>query len=156
MFGSLGVVVNNAEHGHFGKIEEVTEQEVRDQMETNASKCAVGAFTELLTAEVKQFGTQATAVEPRSLLHPLGRRIGTHLRADPCLRRASAEARAERATDTPSRWQLSSSNSWTLPSRHSDLLRQHALPIARDDYESRLATWENWNALSVGARGRNA
>ncbi|CAN5366111.1 SDR family oxidoreductase [soil metagenome] len=34
-FGRLDVVVNNAGYGHFGFVEEVTEQEFRDQMETN-------------------------------------------------------------------------------------------------------------------------
>jgi NAD(P)-dependent dehydrogenase (short-subunit alcohol dehydrogenase family) len=34
-FGRLDVVVNNAGYGHFGFIEEVTEQEARAQMETN-------------------------------------------------------------------------------------------------------------------------
>jgi NAD(P)-dependent dehydrogenase (short-subunit alcohol dehydrogenase family) len=34
-FGRLDVVVNNAGYGHFGMIEEVSEQEARDQMETN-------------------------------------------------------------------------------------------------------------------------
>ena len=34
-FGRLDVVVNNAGYGHFGFIEEVTEAEARDQIETN-------------------------------------------------------------------------------------------------------------------------
>jgi NAD(P)-dependent dehydrogenase (short-subunit alcohol dehydrogenase family) len=34
-FGQLDVVVNNAGYGHFGMVEEVTEQEARDQIETN-------------------------------------------------------------------------------------------------------------------------
>ncbi|MFG6444334.1 SDR family oxidoreductase [Microbacterium sp. P07] len=34
-FGALDIVINNAGYGHFGMIEEVTEQELRDQMETN-------------------------------------------------------------------------------------------------------------------------
>jgi NAD(P)-dependent dehydrogenase (short-subunit alcohol dehydrogenase family) len=33
--GSLDVVVNNAGYGHFGFVEELSEQEIRDQMETN-------------------------------------------------------------------------------------------------------------------------
>lgn len=33
--GRLDVVVNNAGYGHFGMVEELTEPEVRDQMETN-------------------------------------------------------------------------------------------------------------------------
>src|ERR1700712_1976134 len=34
-FGNLDIVVNNAGYGHFGMIEEVTEDEARAQMETN-------------------------------------------------------------------------------------------------------------------------
>ena len=34
-FGSLDVVVNNAGYGHFGMVEELTESDVRDQLETN-------------------------------------------------------------------------------------------------------------------------
>lgn len=34
-FGSLDVVVNNAGYGHFGMVEELTEREVRAQLETN-------------------------------------------------------------------------------------------------------------------------
>src|SRR3984957_19011479 len=34
-FGVLDVVVNNAGYGHFGMLEEVSEQEARDQIETN-------------------------------------------------------------------------------------------------------------------------
>jgi NAD(P)-dependent dehydrogenase (short-subunit alcohol dehydrogenase family) len=34
-FGALDVVVNNAGYGHFGMIEELTEEEVRSQLETN-------------------------------------------------------------------------------------------------------------------------
>jgi NAD(P)-dependent dehydrogenase (short-subunit alcohol dehydrogenase family) len=34
-FGRLDIVVNNAGYGHFGMIEEVTEEEIRAQLETN-------------------------------------------------------------------------------------------------------------------------
>lgn len=34
-FGRLDVVVNNAGYGHFGAVEEVTDAELRDQLETN-------------------------------------------------------------------------------------------------------------------------
>ena len=34
-FGALDVVINNAGYGHFGMVEELTEQEVRAQFETN-------------------------------------------------------------------------------------------------------------------------
>ena len=34
-FGELDIVVNNAGYGHFGTIEELTEREARDQIETN-------------------------------------------------------------------------------------------------------------------------
>ena len=34
-FGKLDIVVNNAGYGHFGMIEELTEDEMRAQLETN-------------------------------------------------------------------------------------------------------------------------
>lgn len=34
-FGKLDIVINNAGYGHFGMIEELTEDEVRSQLETN-------------------------------------------------------------------------------------------------------------------------
>jgi NAD(P)-dependent dehydrogenase (short-subunit alcohol dehydrogenase family) len=34
-FGRLDIVVNNAGYGHFGMVEEISEQEARDQIETN-------------------------------------------------------------------------------------------------------------------------
>src|ERR1700733_8612003 len=34
-FGLLDIVVNNAGYGHFGMVEEITEQDARDQIETN-------------------------------------------------------------------------------------------------------------------------
>ena len=34
-FGELDIVVNNAGYGHFGMIEELSEQDARDQLETN-------------------------------------------------------------------------------------------------------------------------
>jgi NAD(P)-dependent dehydrogenase (short-subunit alcohol dehydrogenase family) len=34
-FGQLDIVVNNAGYGHFGMVEELSEQEARDQLETN-------------------------------------------------------------------------------------------------------------------------
>jgi NAD(P)-dependent dehydrogenase (short-subunit alcohol dehydrogenase family) len=34
-FGELDIIVNNAGYGHFGMVEEITEQEARDQIETN-------------------------------------------------------------------------------------------------------------------------
>ena len=34
-FGRLDVVIHNAGYGHFGMIEELTDDEVRSQLETN-------------------------------------------------------------------------------------------------------------------------
>jgi NAD(P)-dependent dehydrogenase (short-subunit alcohol dehydrogenase family) len=39
-FGRLDIVVNNAGYGHFGMIEELSEQEIRDQLElTSSARC---------------------------------------------------------------------------------------------------------------------
>src|SRR5215217_8104502 len=89
-FGRLDIVVNNAGYGHFGFIEELTEQEARDQIETNlfgalwvtqassiggivafqnvgiyhASKWALEGFSQALAQEVAPFGVHVTLIEP--------------------------------------------------------------------------------------------
>ena len=59
MFGRLDVVVNNAGYGHFGFIEELTEDEIRAQMETNL----FGALwvTQAALPYLREQGSRATS-----------------------------------------------------------------------------------------------
>jgi NAD(P)-dependent dehydrogenase (short-subunit alcohol dehydrogenase family) len=105
-FGRLDIVVNNAGYGHFGMFEELSEADLRNQLETNlfgavwvtqaalpllraqgsghiiqmssiggigafanmsaydASKWALEAMSESLSAEVSKFGINVTLIEP--------------------------------------------------------------------------------------------
>ncbi|MBE7187798.1 SDR family oxidoreductase [Jatrophihabitans endophyticus] len=198
-FGNLDVVVNNAGYGHFGMIEEVTEQELRSQMEANffgtfwvtqaalpylrergsghiiqvssiggitafptigayhASKWAVEAFTQSLAAEVAQFGVHVTAVEPGGYATDwagASAKTSEPIHAYDALRQAVRDDRATEELGHPEATAavlLKLVDSPEPPTRI--FFGSTPLPIAKTDYESRLATWEKWNDLAVEARG---
>lgn len=199
-FGRLDVVVNNAGYGHFGFVEEITEDEARAQLETNffgalwvtqaalpilreqrsghiiqvtsiggisaipwvgiyhASKWALEGITQTLGQEMEQFGVHVTAVEPGAYATdwsgPSGRfserlpayegyfdqvQEGRRRRAvpgDPAATRAAILAVVD--AETPPRRIFFG----TAP-----------LAIATADYESRLATWREWQSVSQAAQG---
>ena len=198
-FGRLDVVVNNAGYGQYGMVEELSEQDMRDLIDTNlfgavwvtqavlpflreqgsghilqvasvgglmagptlgiyhASKWALEGISESLAQEVRGFGIKVTIVEPtgyataaegsarrdaesgiraaaravrRQSRRPDGsrRRPGGHARRDPCRRRRRGAAVA-------------------------DHLRRRAAADVDAIYGSRLATWREWEAVSVAAHG---
>ena len=142
--GSIDVVVNNAGFGLFGMIEEVSEEQVRQQFETNvfgalwvtqavlpilrrqgsghivqvssiggvhafpgigiynASKWALEAFSQALSAEVAGFGIKVTLVEPTGYATDWA--FGSAMRAEPNpayepVREAALAARAKVIAD---------------------------------------------------------
>ncbi|MDG5485997.1 SDR family oxidoreductase [Mycolicibacterium gadium] len=200
-FGRLDVVVNNAGYGHFGFIEELTEQEARDQIETNvfgalwvtqaalpylraqrsghiiqvssiggitafqnvgiyhASKWALEGFSQALAQEVAPFGIHVTLIEPggfstdwagssskRSAPHPDYKEV--HLEAD--------RLRSQRVSE-PGDPKASAAAVLKLVDAEKPPLRiffgELPLQLAKADYESRLATWEEWQPVSIEAQG---
>jgi NAD(P)-dependent dehydrogenase (short-subunit alcohol dehydrogenase family) len=200
-FGRLDVVVNNAGYGHFGFIEELTEQEARDQIETNvfgalwvtqaalpylraqrsghiiqvssiggitafqnvgiyhASKWALEGFSQSLAQEVAPFGIHVTLIEPggfstdwagssskRSTPHPDYKEV--HEEAD--------RLRSQRVSE-PGDPTASAAAVLTLVDAEKPPLRiffgELPLRLAKADYESRLATWEEWQPVSIEAQG---
>jgi NAD(P)-dependent dehydrogenase (short-subunit alcohol dehydrogenase family) len=198
-FDGLDVVVNNAGYGHFGMIEEVTEQELRAQMEANffgtfwvtqaalpylrqqksghiiqvssiggitafptigayhASKWAVEAFTQSLAAEVAQFGIHVTAIEPGGYSTDwagASAKTSTPIHDYDALRQAVRDDRATEVLGDPTATGavvLKLVDMEEPPTRI--FFGSTPLPIAKNDYEARLAQWEKWNNLSVEARG---
>ena len=200
-FGRLDVVVNNAGYGHFGFVEELTEQEFRDQMETNvfgamwvtqaalpflreqgsghilqvssiggisafplvgayhASKWALEGFSQALSQEVAGFGIHVTLIEPGGFSTDWGgssSKRSAELPAYAELHAQVAEARKKRI-GTPGDPTASAAAVLAIVDADEPPLRAFLgsapLGIAKADYESRLASWEQWQGNAELAQG---
>jgi NAD(P)-dependent dehydrogenase (short-subunit alcohol dehydrogenase family) len=200
-FGRLDVVVNNAGYGLFGAVEEVSETEARDQIETNlfgalwvtqaavpimreqgsghiiqvssiggvtafagvglyhASKWGLEAFSQSLSIEVADFGINVTLVEPQGYSTdwsgPSGVRAEEMAAYDP-MREARAKFRGSVEPGDPD---ATGASILKLVDAEKPPLRcffgASAFGIVRPDYESRLASWEEWDWLAHEAQGGN-
>jgi NAD(P)-dependent dehydrogenase (short-subunit alcohol dehydrogenase family) len=197
-FGKLDVVVNNAGFGHFGMIEELSEDDIRGQMETNlfgalwvtqaalpimraqgsghiiqvssiggisafpnigayhASKWALEGFSQALALEVAPFGIDVTLIEPGGYATDWRGSSAKHSEENP----AYDEARANRnrtPAGTPGDPKATRGAILTVVDAKKPPLRIFfgtvPLEIATNDYESRLALWNEWQPVSIEAYG---
>ena len=200
-FGRLDVVVNNAGYGHFGFIEEITEEEARAQIETNvfgalwvtqaalpylraqgsghiiqvssiggitafpltgmyhASKWALEGFSQSLAQEVAPFGIHVTLIEPGGFDTDWAGPSSTTSAPLP----GYADVHQHVAEVRKTRWakpgdpKASARAILKVVDAENPPLRiffgESPLQIARADYESRLALWEQWQPVSVEAQG---
>jgi NAD(P)-dependent dehydrogenase (short-subunit alcohol dehydrogenase family) len=200
-FGGLDVVVNNAGYGHFGMIEELTEDEARAQIETNlfgalwvtqaalpflreqgsghiiqvssiggvsafprvgiyhASKWGLEGFSQALAQEVASFGIHVTLVEPGAFSTDwAGSSSSTseQLPAYDEVHRVTLETRARRASN-PGDPEATRDAILRVVDAPEPPLRVFfgaaPLAIATADYESRLATWNEWQPVALLAQG---
>ena len=200
-FGRLDVVVNNAGYGHFGMVEEISEQEARDQIETNvfgalwvtqavlpylreqgsghilqvssiggisafpnigmyhASKWALEGMSQALAQEVADFGIKVTLIEPAGYSTDWGGASAKHAAANPAyddFRQVAAELRAKRQ-GTPGDPVATREAVLKVVDAENPPLRiffgDSPLNTATKDYESRLATWREWEQVSIAAHG---
>jgi NAD(P)-dependent dehydrogenase (short-subunit alcohol dehydrogenase family) len=200
-FGRLDVVVNNAGYGQFGLVEELSEQEIRDQLETNlfgalwvtqaalpylreqgsghflqvssiggisafqnvgvyhASKWALEGISQALALEVAAFGIKVTLIEPGGYATDWGGASAKHATPLPAyagVHEAAAEARKTRA-GTPGDPVATRAAVLKVVDAEDPPLRiffgDGPLGIATKDYESRLATWREWEPVSIEAHG---
>lgn len=199
-FGRLDIVVNNAGYGQFGTVEELSEAEARDQIETNlfgalwvtqaalpflrnqgsghivqvssvggvsafptvgiyhASKWALEGLSQSLAQEVEGFGIKVTLIEPGGFATDWGGSSARHAAALPAY-----DAVREQAANRPSRRGTPGDPAatreaiLTLVDSENPPLRvffgEAPLGIVTADYEARLATWNEWQPLSVAAHG---
>jgi len=200
-FGRLDVVVNNAGYGQFGMIEEISEQEARDQFETNvfgalwvtqaalpylreqgsghilqvssiggisafpnigiynASKWALEGLSQALAQEVADFGIKVTIVEPGAFGTDWGGSSAKHADANPAydaFREKAAEQRKARAGNPGDPVATREAVLQVVDAENPPLrifFGNAALGIAERDYESRLATWREWQPVSIAAHG---
>ncbi|BDZ49914.1 short-chain dehydrogenase/reductase [Frondihabitans sucicola] len=198
-FGRLDVVINNAGYGHFGTIEELSEQDVRAQLETNLfgalwitqaalpflreqgsghvinvssiggitafpgigayhmSKWALEALGQSLSQEVAGFGIKVTTIEPGGFSTDWAGPSAKHsdeLDAYAPLREArqKQQSGAKRGTPEATRGPiLRIVDSENPPLRI--FFGETPLATATKDYESRLATWNEWQPVSLEAQG---
>lgn len=198
-FGRLDIVVNNAGYGQFGTIEELSEQEFRDQLETNvfgalwvtqaalpllraqgsghilqvssiggisafpgsgayhASKWALEGFSQALAQEVAPFGVHVTLIEPGGFATdwagPSSRRAQP-IAAYDAIREAMQQRRVANVAGDPV---ASAAAVLRIVDAEAPPLRVFfgtaPLGIAERDYESRLATWREWQPVAELAQG---
>lgn len=123
----------------------------------NASKFAVEGLSETLAAEVKEFGIHVTIVEPNGFSTDWGGVSAVHspkLEAyDPLRSALQANRGSERYGDplATSAAILQLVDADQPPLRL--FLGKVALPWITQVYEQRLATWRDWNEVSVAAHG---
>jgi NAD(P)-dependent dehydrogenase (short-subunit alcohol dehydrogenase family) len=200
-FGRVDVVVNNAGYGQFGMIEELTEGELRDQIETNlfgalwvtqaalpylreqggghivqvssiggisafpnvgayhASKWALEGFSQALAQEVADFGIRVTVIEPGGFSTDWGgssARHATPLPAYDSLRDKAAEFRRARTQSQGDPTASARAILKVIDAENPPLrvfFGDGPLQLATLDYESRLATWREWEWVSIEAQG---
>ncbi|HXP56578.1 MAG TPA: SDR family oxidoreductase [Streptosporangiaceae bacterium] len=199
--GRLDIVINNAGYGHFGMVEELSEADIRGQLETNlfgalwitqaalpflreqgsghilqvssiggvsafpnvgayhASKWGLEGLSQALAQEVKPFGINVTLIEPGGYdtdwAGPSSKTSDQNPAYDP-IRQIAAESRAKRVA-TPGVPSATREAILRIVDAEVPPLRvflgEQPLGIATADYESRLATWREWQPVSAAAQG---
>jgi NAD(P)-dependent dehydrogenase (short-subunit alcohol dehydrogenase family) len=200
-FGGLDIVVNNAGYGQFGMVEEISEAEIRDQLETNvlgalwvtqaalpflraggggnilqvssiggisafpnvgayhASKWALEGFSQALSQEVAAFGIKVTLIEPTGYATDWGGSSAKHATELPVYDELRTEVAAARKTrmGTPGDPTATRAAVLQVVDAEQPPLRiffgDGPLAIAEKDYQARLATWHEWEPVSIAAHG---
>jgi NAD(P)-dependent dehydrogenase (short-subunit alcohol dehydrogenase family) len=200
-FGRLDIVVNNAGYGHFGLVEELTEADVRAQLETNffgalwvtqaalpflraqgsghviqvssiggisafplvgayhASKWALEGLSQSLAQEVGGFGVKVTLIEPGGFATDWAGPSAKHSDPLPDYAEYHRQAEAARAQRVGTPGDPVASREAVLKIVDADnpplrvFLGKAPLGMAERDYESRLATWREWQPVSIAAAG---
>lgn len=199
-FGRLDVIVNNAGYGQFGMLEELSEAELRAQLETNlfgavwvtqaslpflreqgsghiiqvssiggisafpnvsayhASKWGLEGLSQALALEVAGFGIKVTLIEPGGFSTDWGgpsAKRATPLSAYDEFR--EAQKAAPRRQGTAGDPEATRSAILKVVDADEPPLRvffgNTVLDTATKDYEMRLATWREWQDVSIEAHG---
>jgi NAD(P)-dependent dehydrogenase (short-subunit alcohol dehydrogenase family) len=200
-FGRLDVIVNNAGYGQFGLVEELSETEAREQIETNlfgalwvtqaalpflreqgsghilqvssiggitafpnigmyhASKWALEGISQSLAAEVAAFGIRVTLIEPAAYSTDWGGSSARHATPLPAYEEVHQQVARGRAQRTSAPGDPRATRAAVLAVVDAEkpplriFLGDGPLGTATADYESRLATWREWEPVSIAAHG---
>ncbi|GAB3918051.1 SDR family oxidoreductase [Larkinella terrae] len=124
----------------------------------NASKFAVEGLSETLATEVKEFGIKVTLVEPNGFSTDWGGASATHSKPISAYDGVKAAFRAGFTEDTIGIPEATTDAILKLVDSTNPPLRlflgKVPLPLAKQVYADRLATWEEWNEVAVQAHGK--
>jgi NAD(P)-dependent dehydrogenase (short-subunit alcohol dehydrogenase family) len=125
----------------------------------NASKWALEGFSQALQQEVASFGIHITLVEPGGFSTDWGGASAKHATELPGYMEAHAEVAKSRASRTASQGDPTATGEVILKVVDAEepplriFLGSAPIQVAKADYASRLATWEQWQSLSEEAQG---
>jgi NAD(P)-dependent dehydrogenase (short-subunit alcohol dehydrogenase family) len=163
-FGRLDVVVNNAGYGQFGMVEEISEAEIRAQLETNVlgalwvTQAALPFLREQGGGHIIQVSSigGVSAFMNTGAYHASKWAHATPLPVYDHTRDTAAQVRAQRFT-APGNPVATRDAILTLVDSDNPPLRlflgESPLRIAVEDYGSRLATWAQWQQVAAAAQG---
>ncbi|MBW8764801.1 MAG: SDR family oxidoreductase [Geodermatophilales bacterium] len=128
----------------------------------NASKWALEGLSQALAQEVADFGIKVTVVEPGAYSTDWGGASAKHAAADPAydrFREKADEQRKARAGNPGDPLATREAILAVVDAENPPLrifFGDGPLAIATRDYESRLATWREWEPVSKAAHGRRS
>jgi NAD(P)-dependent dehydrogenase (short-subunit alcohol dehydrogenase family) len=194
-FGELDVVVNSAGYGHFGMVEEVSEDEIRAELETNllgalwvtqaalpvlraqgsghiiqvtseggirafpefgayhASKWALEGLSESLAQEVASFGIHITCVEPGPYATDFGAGGLQRSSENPAYDQVRDSIRVSWQPGDPTATRAAILQVVDAERPPLRILFGRSLDAVTAEYHQRLATWTEWQPVSLAAYG---
>lgn len=126
----------------------------------NASKWALEGFSQALAQEVADFGVHVTLIEPGGFDTDWGGASAKHATPNPAYDEFREKAAEQRRRRTAGSGDPTASSAAVLTLVDSDdpplraFFGEAPLAIAEADYESRLASWREYQPLAVEAGGR--
>lgn len=123
----------------------------------HASKWGLEGFSQTLAQEVAGFGIKVTLVEPQGFTTDWGGPSAIKAEPNPAYDETRGRIAARRSAQTPGDPEATGPAILKLVDAEEPPLRlflgQNAFDIVRPDYESRIASWEEWDWLAKEAHG---
>ncbi|WP_409332082.1 SDR family oxidoreductase [Trujillonella humicola] len=125
----------------------------------NASKWALEAFSQSMAIEVAQFGIKVTIIEPAGYSTDWSGSSAKHAEPDPTYDEYRAKVQATRAKAAQSAGDPAATAAAVLRLVDAEepplrvFFGKAPLAMATKEYERRLATWREWEELSIAAHG---